>query len=383
MAAAPAGVGLEACKAFLGEAGVANAEEIVDSFASVFMLIATRENAIYLYEAVNVLMNGDAPINDPHIMFFTGHLAEAENLIVQMVDWNAGKAAGKGAGKSESRPTPCLGSRNRFTGEFHIVEVTVGTIISLRYAAKHRGSPINEYTGQKRSSLIHALVDRPLLWHIFMSALNRSEPNLASQLSHNLKELWVTTGQLLTPLSLLKKTKYSRSDLFLGDGGTGALRFRVSTTNPAEIADVRMSLKVLEYRMVTGHAVPDYFDQAVAEMEGFVSNAQSGANRIPSQMSGPISTAMGASTMMKAKTWLTASGQFTAEEANDIFALSCSFTEDGSGFSDQMKQKIFRASAGNPAARPAAPGGARVNAEASAGTEDLLNEVDAILSQIH
>ena len=48
------------------------------------------------------------------------------------------------------------------------------------------------------------------------------------------------------------------------------------------------------------------------------------------------------------------------------------FSEDGSGFSDGAKQKIFIASAGNPAAHPAAPGQG-TSADARAGTENLLN----------
>ena len=48
------------------------------------------------------------------------------------------------------------------------------------------------------------------------------------------------------------------------------MRFHISTTNPDDMSNIRISLKALAYHLVVGHATPEYFDQAVAALEGVI-----------------------------------------------------------------------------------------------------------------
>jgi len=87
-------------------------------------------------------------------------------------------------------------------------------------------------------------------------------------------------------------------------------------------------------------------------------------------------------TTSKARAWLAASDQFEASVIEEIFAKAGVFGEDGSGFTDTTKEKIFKASAMNPIAHPAPAGGAPTSTDARCKTEELINEVDSILREI-
>ena len=147
MAGAAARMGLEACREHIAQCAPAG-EQVADHFKELVALVDAPEACDALFAGLTTLSNGTAAIEDPNIAVVTDYLCASQRLCVQMIDWNAGKG-GKGGGKSEARPTPCLGALNEYTAQFEILEISVATIISMKYAATHRGNPINTYTASE------------------------------------------------------------------------------------------------------------------------------------------------------------------------------------------------------------------------------------------